>query len=172
MTPALLLRNLEDALRPLVTAEKGTVFVCETPEETLSLLANKPGAFRCLIQWMGHDGDPSTYGSSKTGRIAVILQTARGLRDDRGADAHRAPAAPGSGGERPILELVSLVNTFVRSLTYLDDEGQLRDDIEHHRAAGRHQCFTEIGGDWLEIEGVALRQYQTNFSIRYTEAAE
>lgn len=172
MTPALLLTSLEEALRPQVEGERGAVYVSEHPEETLSLLGNKPGGFRCILQWLGHDGDAATYGSSKVGRIAVILQTARGLREDRGSDAHRPTAVAGGAGEKPILELVSIVNTFVRGLRFLDDEDQLRDDVEHHRSNGRHQCFSEIGGDWLEVEGIGLRQYQTNFSIRYTETSE
>jgi hypothetical protein len=158
---------------PLVRAESGTLHVSETPDETLSLLGLKPAAWRCILQWQGHDGDAATYGSSKVGRIAIIIQTARGMRADRGADAHKAPVVPGAANERPILELVSLVGQWVRSLLFQDGEGQLRDDIEHIKSNGRRQCFSELSGDWLEFEDVDLpaRQYQTTFSIRYADAA-
>jgi len=169
MTPAVLLREIEDSLRPLVQGEGGELDVGETPEDTLSLLGVSPSNFRVILQWAGHDGDGATYGSSRVGRIAVIVQAAKGMRVDRGADLHRpAPADP---TKLPFLELVAKVNAFIRSLVFLDSEGQLVDDIEHIKSRNRRQCFTELGGDWLEIEGVALRQYQTNFSLRYADTA-
>ena len=166
MTPALILTLLQDALTPVVAAEKGRLFVSETPEETLSLLAVTPKQWRAILQWQGHDGDESTYGSSKVGKIGLIIQTARGLRADRGADAHQSPAG---GEEKPILQLVAITGQWLRSLIFRDDSGQLRDDVQHHRSNGRHQAITEIGGDWLTIDDVQHREYQTLFSLRYTD---
>ena len=167
MTPDLILSSLEDALRPLVVAEGGALFVSETPEETISLLSVSPKQWRCILQWASHQGDADTYGSSKVGEVSIILQCAKGLRVDRGADAHRPPVT--APEQRPILPLVALTGQWVRSITFLDGEGALRDDVQHGRSAGRRQLFTEIGGGWLAIDDVQRREYQTTFSLRYSD---
>ena len=165
MTPALILKSLEDALAPLVTAEKGELSVSDTPQSTLELLTNSPAKWRCILQWAGHNGDEETYGSSKVGEVALIIQVAKGLQADRGADAHRSR----SEGRRPILELVSLINNWVRGIVFLDEEGGLLDDVDTHCSGSTKQVFTEGGGDWLEVEGVELRQYRTTHSLRYAD---
>lgn len=173
MTPALLISSLEDALRPLITGAQGQLFVSETPEETISLLAAKPDGFRTILQWQGEDGDTDTHGTSALARISVVLQTPRGLQVDRGADAHRSP----EGGAPPILALSDKVKKFLFGLVYTDasegmEAGALRADVQHHRSKGRRQCFAFLSGDWLEIEGVDLRQYEMTFSIRYSSRAD
>lgn len=169
MSPALLLRTVEDALRPLIEAERGVLHVSETPEETISLLSVKPDGYRAILQWQGEDGDDSTFGTSSLARLAIVLQVARGLRADRGADAHRA--ADGVVDAKPILELASSVKKHILNFLFVDEEaeeeGALRADIEHIKSKDRTQCFRFLSGDWLEIEDLESRQYNQTFSIRY-----
>lgn len=166
MTPALLISALAESLEPAVAAMGGRLSVCETPEDTLGLLAVSPERWRCVVQWGGEDGDDATLGTSSEARVVVIVQTPRGKRADRGADAWRE--APGRNA-RPILELVDFAKRHLFSLAFTDDEqpGELRADVHHSRSNGRAQCFRFVGGDWLEIEGVEIRQYEMTFAIRY-----
>lgn len=170
MTPALLIHSLEESLRPLVEGERGSLSISETPEETISLLAHKPDGFRCILQWAGEDGDADTHGTSAVARIAIILQTPRGLRADRGADAHRRL----NDDAKPILELSETLKKHLFGLVFVDETaevvGTLRPDVEHYRSAGRRQCFRFESGDWLEIDGIDLRQYSMTFTIRYASA--
>lgn len=165
MTPALILTSLEDALKPLVAAEKGILDVSETPNDTLALLCKSPNKWRCILQWAGHDGDEDTHGTSKTGSVAVIIQAAKGLQLDRGADAHRSRG----DDARPILELVSLVNNWIRGILFTDEEGELLTDVQTYKGKSHRQVFVEGSGDWLEIEGVEIRQYRTTHTLRYAD---
>lgn len=174
MTPSLLLTSLDSALRPLIEAERGVLHVSESPEETISLLSVKPDGFRAVLQWQGEDGDDDTHGTSALARIAIVLQVARGLRADRGADAHRP--ADGIVDAKPILHLSDSIKKFLFGLVFVDEEaeeeGTLRSDIEHYKSGAKRQCFRFLSGDWLEIEGLEMRNYNMVFSIRYASRAD
>ena len=80
MTPAGLLKTLRASLESVVGDYNGSIDVTDTPGDTLDLLTRSPKKWRLLLQWEGHTGLPETYGSAKTGRIAVIVQVGKGMK--------------------------------------------------------------------------------------------
>ena len=172
MTPPRLLHLLAAQLDGPVAAEGGRLHVCGTPDDTLELLAVSPEGWRAVLQWQGHDPLPDTRGTGKTGRFAIVVQTARGLRADRGADAWRPPEdadpeADAPGANKSTLALATYVAGLARACVFLDEAAEPLPDVLHHRVKGRLQAVGELGGDWLEIDGLSARQYQTNFEVSY-----
>ncbi|MCC6915671.1 MAG: hypothetical protein IT566_18380 [Rhodospirillaceae bacterium] len=155
MTSALLLRLTEDALAPLIADEGGTLTVGTDPAHVMGLLSNGPGKWRVILLWEGATAIPDTRGSAARGRVAVILQQARGLSVKPGNDTHRTRA-----GDMPILDRSEQVAAWVRSLRYYQLDGSLHASIDCH-------AWQYLESSWLPTEGAPSREYSATFDIGY-----
>ena len=93
MSPAEVLRAIEEVARPWVTARKGHVHVSASLDHTIHLLALTPTGFRLVLQWAGEKPLPNSFDAAVDLEIKAIVQYARGLAVDPGAGRH-APRAP------------------------------------------------------------------------------
>jgi len=151
MNAALLLRVIEDGLRPVVQAAGGCLDVASDPDHVLELLtAAQPSGWRVVIAYAG---ESSVGGVDARGirelEITATVQAARGLSVRRGDDAHR----PTRANRDSLLDLSNQVDLWIRGFggtTYGDIDSQ----------------FIFVSRQWLEIEGYPLRQIMTTHSIR------
>ena len=158
MTPALLLRTLEDILGPVVASESGVLEVAATPDDALGLLRTSPDRWRAILQWGGSTAKAGTRGTAHTGRLEFVVQTPKGLSRNQGKEVYRATA---SGG-LPLLDRVEQLNSWVRAIRWYED-----DDLETHRNDVDCRGAQETNGEWLQIDGVPVRSYQTTFDLGY-----
>lgn len=108
-----LLQAVEDALSPLVVANKGQTDISCDPAQTLDLLANAPQKWRVLLALDAENSieEKSVTGASAT-TIVAIVQAGIGLNFDPKRDIHRSRA----GGSPSLLELAEAVRSWVRGL--------------------------------------------------------
>lgn len=158
MSPALLLRTLEDMLEPVIEAEGGRFQIAATPDDALGLLRTSPDRWRAIINWGGSTAKSGTYGTAHTGRLEVIVQTPKGLARNPGKEVYLSTA---SGG-LPLLDRVEQLNSWIRAIRYYsDDELTIkRDDVDC-------KGYRETDAQWLLVEGIPVRSYQTTLAIDY-----
>lgn len=151
MTPALLLRVIEDALTPAVTAAGGRLHVASDPDHVVELLtAGTPTGWRAILAYAGETAakDIDAPGIREL-QLTLTIQAARGLTLKPGAATHRPTAA----GRDSLLDLASQGDRWFAGFT-----GTTYGDVDSR--------FHFVSRQWLEIEGHALRQLLTTYSIR------
>jgi len=87
------MRSIGNYLKPLVEAEGGIFALSGTVEDTLTMLSQSPGRWRCLCQWQREQAQGSTR-TAVQATFLFIVQQAKGLhvnpgqdvQDKRGAD--------------------------------------------------------------------------------------
>lgn len=133
----ILLQAIEDAVKPIITAEKGLTRIACDPAETLILLGNAPQKWRVIIALDGEAsiGGKSVVGSSET-TIVTIVQMPVGLAFDSSKDVHRSRG----DGSPSILELAELTRSIMRGLK-----------LQH---PGLDECygFSWSGSNWVEAQ--------------------
>jgi hypothetical protein len=146
MNAPTLLASLEDYLRPLITAEGGTMEVCGTVEDTLAQLAQGPRRWRVLLQWQREEA----LGSTRTAvelRFLAIIQQAVGMNIDAGADMHRERA-----GEPPLLARMGWVRDAIRAARW-----------DHPEIDGKGPQLRST--QWLTDPRLPTRQISCEFSL-------
>ena len=116
MNAPTILASLEAYLKPLIAEEGGTLEICGTVEDTLARLAQSPGRWRVLLQWQREEA----LGSTRTAvemRFLVIIQQARGMGIDAGADMHKDRA-----GDPSLRARMELVRGLVRGVRWAHPE--------------------------------------------------
>jgi hypothetical protein len=157
MTPGLLLRLTDDALRPLIEADGGSLSVCSSPAHLLEILGNGPGRYRVLLLWEGSTALPDTRGCGQTGKIQVIVEAHRGLPAAGGRDAYRDRA-----GETPLLDRAETVCELVRAIEFTTEEGDPHGEID---------ClgYVHESSAWLPLPDSLAREYAHTYTIRWAK---
>lgn len=152
MNAALLLRVIEDGLRPAVAAAGGTLDVASDPDHVIEILSGAaPKRWRLVLGYGGERAvDPDDATGIREIELTTTVQAARGLAVDAGADAHRSTRA----GRDSLLQLSDQVDRWMRGFT-----GTTYGDIE--------EAFRFVSRQWLLLpEAKNLRQVMTTHSIR------
>ena len=142
MDSALLLRAIEDGLRPLVQAAGGTLEVASDPDIVFELLAVSPRGWRVILSWGGDDAvnELESPGIVRW-TLNTTVQATRGLAISLGSAAHRTPVS----GRDPLLTLSDYVSRWLRGLSgdhpHLDKRG-----------------FRQTSRNWLVLDGQPNRQ--------------
>jgi hypothetical protein len=111
-----ILTSLDAHLRPLIAAQGGTLEICGTIEDTLARLAQAPGKWRVILQWQREEA----LGSTRTAvelRFLAIVQQAKGMSIDAGADMHKERA-----GDPALLARVNLIRDLIRAVRWQHPE--------------------------------------------------
>lgn len=113
----IILRAIEDTLKPLIDPHGGKVEVAHDPAQAISLLANAPNGWRVIL---GIDDEDSAE-SSPAGMVGVsdteiyaIIQAGTGLANDAGAQVHRKR----SGNSPSVLEIAEAVRGWIRGMQF------------------------------------------------------
>jgi len=116
MNASTIFASLEAHLRPLIAAQGGTLEICGTVEDTLARLAQAPGKWRVILQWQREEA----LGSTRTAvelRFLAIVQQAKGMGIDAGADMHKERA-----GDPALLTRMELVRNLIRAVRWQHPE--------------------------------------------------
>jgi hypothetical protein len=148
---ALLLRVIEDGLRPAVVAAGGVLDVASDPGHVVELLTGAaPNGWRCVLGYAGERAlDLDDARGIRELELTTTVQAARGLAVKSGANAHRVTRA----NRDSLLDLSNQVDLWMRGFT-----GTTYGDIEEE--------FRFVSRQWIEIEGHPLRQVMTTHAIR------
>lgn len=142
-----ILRKVEDALRPLLTAAGGILDTASDAGHALELLATAPPAWRVILGWPGWGEHPQAREGMAVVRVFAIVQGPSGLHVRRGEQTHRGtPADP-----VPLMERIETVSGWIRALRFPDGSGIDR--------AG----FALAGSAWIDLDGVHTKQHQLDF---------
>lgn len=157
MTLARLLRNLDAALRPDITAAGGELDVASTPEHTLELLKGNPRSWRVVLGVDDTAGKnlQQTHGGLQEVTVTVVVQHAKGLHSITGQDAHIGSRASAP----PLLDRCDTVARAVCAIFFNDP------DTGAHTTEIDCRGFTYTGSRWLVLEGLPTRQRQLDFHI-------
>lgn len=148
LTPDAMMTSLQRALEPLVAEAGGVLAVAADPEDALGMLAVAPLRWRLVLVFAGHGDHPEARAGVATAKLACIVQRAKGLPVNNGADATDARGTlPG------LLALVSTVSQWVRAVSFPAD---CNVDV-----AG----FAQTGSNALVLDNPATRQHQIDFAI-------
>lgn len=151
MNAALLLRVIEDGLRPVVVAGGGVLDVASDPAHVIEILCGEgPKGWRLVLGYAGERAvEPDDATGIREVELTTTVQAARGLAVKSGANAHRDTAS----GRDSLLKISDQVDRWMRGFT-----GTTYGDIE--------EAFRFISRQWIEIEGSPLRQVMNTHSIR------
>ncbi len=147
MTSDRLFNALAAYLEPKVKAARGVFAPAETVAETLAMLAQGPGQWRCILQWQREE--PTGNRGEMEMRFLVIVQQAKGLGVMPGADMMTDRA-----GDDPLLKRANKVWRWMRAITF-DNADIDRTPV----AQGKTQ--------WLTDPNFPTRQISAEFGIRY-----
>jgi len=113
----IILQAMEDSLKPLCLAQKGTTEIAADPAQAISLLMNAPEKWRCII---GVDNEAAAetegIGVSDT-TFYTIVQAGVGLSAIPGDQIHRNRA----NNSMSMLEIAELVRSWVRGLQFVHE---------------------------------------------------
>ena len=85
------MRTIGAYLQPLVEAEGGIFALSGTVEDTLAMLSQAPGRWRCLCQWQREQAQGSTK-TAVQATFLFIVQQAKGLHVNPGFDVQNKRA--------------------------------------------------------------------------------
>lgn len=111
-----LILAVEAALTPLVATLSGSVEIFVTPHDALQKLDTTPERLRVLVGFGGGQNFGSNGSAEKT-TLNVIVQGARGLSFDPGADALR-----GTTTKAALLDQIEQIIAWVRAIRFYADE--------------------------------------------------
>lgn len=142
MDSALLLRALEDGLRPLVLAAGGTLEVASDPDHVFEMLAVSPRGWRMILSYGGDEAvDEMQSPGIVRWTLNTTVQAARGLAISLGSAGHRPPVS----NRDPLLTLADHTSRWIRGLSGthpdLDQRG-----------------FRQTSRNWLTLDGQPNRQ--------------
>lgn len=140
MTSERIFQALADRLSLLVREDRGVFTPSQTVEETMSLLSQAPGSWRCILQWQRED--PTGERGEMRMKVLLIVQAARGLDVRTGADA------------MPLLARFNKAAAWIRAV-YFDNTDIAREPWQ--------QGATQ----WLVSPDFPTRQISGEFSLRY-----
>ena len=147
MTSDRLFNALAAYLEPKVKKERGVFAPAETVAETLAMLAQGPGQWRCILQWQRED--PTGNRGEMEMKFLVIIQQSKGLGVMPGADMMIKRA-----NDDALLTRANQVWRWVRMITFDNP------DIDKTPIAqGKTQ--------WLTDPSFPTRQISAEFGIRY-----
>lgn len=147
MTSARILLALKSYLEPLTTANGGVFELSGTPQGTLELLKAAPVKWRCILQWQREDQVGSS--SAMIMRYLIVVQQAKGLSVDRGADVQT-----GRAGDPAILSRLTQVCDWLRAAK-----------LEHHQIDSSD--MNPRSKYWLIDDSFPSRQAAAEFSLAY-----
>lgn len=149
-TPAALLNELADDLKPWVEGKKGTLSVARDPYHFLELLAESPAGWRAVLHW---DGDANLADDPQTGafcpqKISVGVTANLGLTAEAGQSLRKASAS------RPaLLTLLAEVRDRVRGYAWPDE------------ITGRYSLYKGTEAIVLPDSGIPLAGYRLTFEL-------
>lgn len=103
-------------LQPLVEADQGVFSPSETVADTMAMLAASPTRWRCILQWQREDDVPNARGVMQA-KFLVIVQQARGLQVEKGADITLS-----KDGKDALLKRFNKVAGWVRGLRFSNED--------------------------------------------------
>jgi len=150
MTSALILASIEDALKPQVAANGGTLSIAETEEDAIEELANAPDHWRVVLSMDGDKGnDDLNPAGLVEGRVVAFVQAPKGFAVQPNRNLHRDNA-------RGTPAFFARLHWVVRKLRGMQ---LVATDID-----GRGLRYR--GWDWLRFDGQALfRTARASFDL-------
>ena len=148
MTADRLFNRLATYLRAKVEANGGIFAPSETVAETMGMLAVSPVKWRCILQWQRED-DTGARGEMAM-KLLVIVQQAKGLDVDKGADVTITKA----GGKDALLKRFHQVAGWVRAIRWTN-------------ADVSKEPMKLMAAYWLNDPSFPTRQIAGEFGIKY-----
>lgn len=146
MTSDRIFNCLARHLEALVTANGGVFAASETVAQTLSMLVQGPGRWRCILQWQRED--PAQRGENEL-KVLVVVQQAIGLSIKSGEDV-----TVKRGDDLALLPRANQVFAWLRAVTFDNP------DIDKPPLSqGKTQ--------WLADPSFPTRQISAEFAIKY-----
>lgn len=152
MTSASILAAVEDALKPLIEADKGMVSVAETEEDALQMLSEGPERWSVILCL---DGDKPAedwdYGGWVSGRLVAYVQAPKGTEINRGRSINRESVR----GTPAFFTRLHWIIRKIRGLSLIATDIDVRG-------------FEYLGWDWLRYDGqAAFRTAKASFDLHF-----
>lgn len=148
MTSDRIFNAIAGYLSPKVVADKGVFAVSETVAETMGMLAASPASWRCILQWQREDDVSGARGVMQA-KFLVIVQQAKGLQIDKGADV-----TVSSAGKDALLKRFNTVAGWVRGLRFPNADTE-------------QQPMKLLAAYWLNDPTFPTRQISGEFATSY-----
>lgn len=159
MTSWQLLRALQDALQPVIEADKGTLVVAHDVNQYLDTLASSPSRWRAILGFEREEsfGDQGGQrGGLVHGTFFATVQMHKDFSIRSGDDFAKSRT-----GEPPILVRSEQLVAMIRGCTFPDE----RTDVDHEFG------FLFVGREWVEqTDGDKMlhRSLQARLTLGYT----
>lgn len=151
MTSDAIFNRLAAHLKSLVEGEGGIFAASETVAETLSMLGQSPGRWRCILQWQRED-DTAARNELRLG-VLLIVQQGKGMAIDKGSDVTVSRA-----GDSALLARFNQAAAWMRAVWFTNE------DIAK-------EPMRQGNAQWLNDPNFPTRQISGEFSIAYGPTA-
>ena len=149
MTSDLIFNAVAAYLKSQVEAHQGIFAPSETVAETLAMLAQSPGRWRCILQWQREDDTSTAVRNELRLKLLLIVQQSKGLSIDKGADVTVLRA-----GDPALLTRFNQAAAWMLAITFTDR------DIER-------SALKQGNAQWLNDPQFPTKQISGEFSICY-----